>query len=155
MLSIKDIDKLFAKIASDHTMIRSYMMGELSEVDINKLKHDSYPLLAVDVSNAQILVGEIQFTIDILLADFVEGGESQTLDQSSSTLLLFQDVVSELHQMTPGLSGYEFEISHQTRMQLPVNCTAFTARFDNNLTGWGGSLILTASNKNNACDIPN
>ena len=45
----------------------------------------------------------------------------------------------------------ESDVDHDLRIELPVDCEPFTARFDNLLTGWVGTVRLQTSNTLDLC----
>ena len=60
------IDELGA-IALDHHFIRSFKEGEMSEVDIQKLAGDKYPICYADISGASIDRGIMTYSLNILV----------------------------------------------------------------------------------------
>ena len=79
------IDELGA-IALDHHFIRSFKEGEMSEVDIQKLAGDKYPICYADISGATIERGVLIYSLDVLVMDMVLPGQTDAQEQYSDTL---------------------------------------------------------------------
>jgi len=140
------IDELGA-IALEHHFIRSFKEGEMSEVDIQKLAGDKYPLCYADISGATIERGVMTYSLDILVMDMVLPGQTDAQEQYSDTLRTLIDIVSNYAQVLSAQS----DVNRDVRIELPVDCEPFTARFDNLLTGWVGTVRLQTSNTLDLC----
>ena len=140
------IDELGA-IALDHHFIRSFKEGEMSEVDIQKLAGDKYPICYADISGATIERGVLIYSLDVLVMDMVLPGQTDPQEQYSDTLRTLIDIVSNYAQVLSALS----DVNRDVRIELPVDCEPFTARFDNLLTGWVGTVRLQTSNTLDLC----
>ena len=57
------------------------------------------------------------------------------------------DIVSQYAQVLSAQS----DVNRDVRIDLPVDCEPFTARFDNLLTGWVGSMRLQTGNELDLC----
>ena len=134
-------------IALDHRFIRSFKQGELSEVDIKKLAGDKYPICHADISSATIERGVLVYTLDILVMDLILPGQTDAQEQYSDTLRTLIDIVSQYAQVLSSQSDVDRDVT----ISLPVDCEPFTARFDNLLTGWAGSMQLVTSNTLDLC----
>ena len=140
------IDELEA-IALDHHFIRSFKEGEMSEVDIQKLAGDKYPICYADISGATIERGVLIYSLDVLVMDMVLPGQTDAQEQYSGTLRTLIDIVSNYAQVLSAQS----DVNRDVRIELPVDCEPFTARFDNLLTGWVGTVRLQTSNTLDLC----
>ena len=140
------IDELGA-IALDHHFIRSFKEGEMSEVDIEKLAGDKYPICYADISGASIDRGIMTYSLDILVMDMVLPGQTDAQEQYSDTLRTLIDIVSNYAQVLSAQS----DVNRDVRIELPVDCEPLTARFDNLLTGWVGTVRLQTSNTLDLC----
>ena len=134
-------------IALDHRFIRSFKQGELSEVDIKKLSGDKYPICHADISSATIERGILVYTLDILVMDLILPGQTDAQEQYSDTLRTLIDIVSQYAQVLSTQSDVDRDVT----IELPVDCESFTARFDNLLTGWVGTVRLVTSNELDLC----
>ena len=134
-------------IALDHRFIRSFKQGELSEVDIKKLSGDKYPICHADISSATIERGVLVYTLDILVMDLILPGQTDAQEQYSDTLRTLIDIVSQYAQVLSTQSDVDRDVT----IELPVDCESFTARFDNLLTGWVGTVRLVTSNELDLC----
>ena len=72
------------------------------------------------------------------------------VDTYSETLQIMQDVINEFHQSLATQSWVDNEVV----LDMPVNLEPFTAKFDNTLTGWSGSINIQVNNANNLCISP-
>ena len=140
------IDEL-GTIALDHHFIRSFKEGEMSEVDIQKLAGDKYPICYADISGATIERGVLIYSLDVLVMDMVLPGQTDAQEQYSDTLRTLIDIVSNYAQV---LSA-ESDVNRDVRIEMPVDCEPFTARFDNLLTGCVGTVRLQTSNTLDLC----
>ena len=134
-------------IALDHRFIRSFKQGELSEVDIKKLSGDKYPICHADISSATIERGVLVYTLDILVMDLILPGQTDAQEQYSDTLRTLIDIVSQYAQVLSTQSDVDRDVT----IELPVDCESFTARFNNLLTGWVGTVRLVTSNELDLC----
>jgi hypothetical protein len=60
------------------------------------------------------------------------------------------DLINQFHQSVSSAS----DVGSDYIIEMPVNCQAFTGRFDNILTGWVASVRLSVPNTNNLCIDP-
>ena len=147
MRTVNQIIDELGTIALDHRFINSFKQGELSEVDIQKLAGDKYPICHVDISAATIERGTLTYTLDVLVMDMVLPGQTDAQEQYSDTLRTLIDIVSNYAQVLSAQS----DVNRDVRIELPVDCEPFTARFDNLLTGWVGTVRLQTSNTLDLC----
>ena len=148
MRTVNQILDELETIALDHRFINSFKQGELSEVDIKKLAGDKYPICHADISSATIERGILVYTLDILVMDLILPGQTDAQEQYSDTLRTLIDIVSQYAQVLSTQSDVDRDVT----IELPVDCEPFTARFDNLLTGWAGTLRLVTSNDLDLCD---
>ena len=72
-----------------------------------------------------------------------EGNENDVL---SDTLQVIGDFISQFkHSTSFG------DTEHDYRMNENVNCTPFTERFDNEVSGWSADISITVSFNASAC----
>tara|TARA_R100000426_G_scaffold14393_1_gene13777 strand:+ start:6357 stop:6848 length:492 start_codon:yes stop_codon:yes gene_type:complete len=160
MVTILEIIKRLEFITDQNPMLRRFEHGVLTELDIKKLGGADYPLLFADISSADIDRGTITYDVDIVVAELTVPGQTNALEQYSNTLRLLQDVVNEFQHARSSTSLLNEETSATNRdysqltIQMPVSCEPFTARFDNNLTGWVATFSVTSDNENNLCESP-
>jgi len=147
MRTVNEILDELETIALAHHFIRSFKQGELSEVDIQKLSGDQYPLCHADISSASIERGILTYQLDIIVADLILPGQTDAQEQYSDTLQTLVDVVTQYAQVLSAQS----DVDRDLRIELPVDCEPFTARFDNLLTGWAGTFQIVTSNTLDLC----
>ena len=147
MRTVNEIIDELGTIALDHYFINSFKEGEMSEVDIQKLAGDKYPICHVDISAATIERGTLTYTLDVLVMDMVLPGQTDVQEQYSDTLRTLIDIVSQYAQVLSAQSDVDRDLT----ISLPMDCEPFTARFDNLLTGWAGSMQLVTSNTLDLC----
>ena len=61
-----------------------------------------------------------------------------------------QDVINEFQHSLYSTSW----VDGQVVLSLPINAEPFTARFDNELTGYSSTINVQVHNKNNLCIVP-
>jgi len=147
MRTVNEIIDELGAIALEHHFIRSFKEGEMSEVDIQKLAGDKYPICYADISGATIERGALIYSLDVLVMDMVLPGQTDAQEQYSDTLRTLIDIVSNYAQVLSAQS----DVNRDVRIELPVDCEPFTARFDNLLTGWVGTVRLQTSNTLDLC----
>lgn len=147
MRTVNQILDELETIALEHHFIRSFKQGELSEVDIQKLAGDKYPLCYADISSATIDRGVLTYQLDIIVAELILPGQTDAQEQYSDTLRTLLDIITQYAQVLSAQS----DVDRDVRIELPVDCEPFTARFDNLLTGWVGSVSLQTSNQLDLC----
>ena len=147
MRTINQIIDELGTVALSHRFIRSFKEGEMSEVDIQKLAGDKYPICYADISGASIERGTMTYSLDILVMDMILPGQTDAQEQYSDTLRTLNDIISQYAQVLSAQS----DVNRDVRIDLPVDCEPFTARFDNLLTGWVGSMRLQTGNELDLC----
>ena len=147
MRTVNQIIDELGTIALDHRFINSFKEGEMSEVDIQKLAGNKYPICYADISGASIDKGILTYSLDILVMDMILPGQTDAQEQYSDTLRTLIDIVSQYAQVLSAQS----DVDRDVRISLPVDCEPFTARFDNLLTGWVGTVQLQTSNTLDLC----
>ena len=98
MRTVNQILDELESIALDHRFIRSFKQGEMSEVDIQKLAGDKYPICHADISGASIERGVLVYQLDILVMDMILPGQTDAQEQYSDTLRTLIDIVSNYAQ---------------------------------------------------------
>ena len=147
MRTINQIIDELGSVALSHRFIRSFKEGEMSEVDIQKLAGDKYPICYADISGESIERGTMTYSLDILVMDMILPGQTDAQEQYSDTLRTLNDIISQYAQVLSAQSDVDRDVT----ISLPVDCEPFTARFDNLLTGWVGTVQLVTSNELDLC----
>ena len=98
----------------------------------------SFTLYVMDMINDQVL------------GDSPNNQRVGRVDTYSETLQIMQDVINEFQHSLYSTSW----VDGQVVLNLPINAEPFTARFDNELTGWTANLGVQVHNKNNLCIVP-
>ena len=150
MKTVKELLDILETVSLSNYFIRSFKSGEMSEVDLNKLGATDYPLCFADIGEASIERGALIYSLDILVADIEKSGETQHSQATSDTLQTLHDLINQFHQSVSSAS----DVGSDYIIEMPVNCQAFTGRFDNILTGWVASVRLSVPNTNNLCINP-
>ena len=151
MKSYIQIVNLLETIATDHEMLQHFAAGPLDKVDIEKLSQTQYPFLYAEVMGVTIDNGVLTYDIELLVADMILpdlGNRNQTY---SDTIQILHDV---LNQFIQALANTNTTVDDDYKFELPATCTPFTARFDNELTGWSGQFSIEVSNRNDLCIAP-
>jgi len=164
MITFRNVVGYLETIATKHLVIKSFHLGMMDEVDINKLGADSYPILYAEPGQAVIEQGVLTYNFTIYAMDMIneEVGSENTytiapnkqrigrVDSYSETLELIQDVLNEFKHSLVTASWVDGEVV----LNLPVTADPFTARFNNLLTGWSANLSVQVNNTNNLCIVP-
>lgn len=151
MQTVKDIDIAFRKIVDEHQTIQTFYTNTTQELDIDHITIDKYPLLYAGCSGAQINGGYVEFRYEVIVGDLVV--EEQTADLVevySETLLLMQDVIAKFELALSAEANNT--VSHEWSFELPVDCTPYTSKFSNLLTGWSGNFTIRIPNVVDLCD---
>jgi len=158
MITFRNAVGFLETIASKHFMINSFHSGFLDEVDINKLGATDYVILYAEPGTATVDKGVMTYSFNIYILDMIndEVGDAPNnerlgrTDTLSENLQILQDVINEFHRSLYSTSWVDGEVV----LELPISCEPFTARFDNQLTGWTATLSMQVDNKNNLCIVP-
>ena len=159
MITFRNVVGYLETIAEKHYEINSFHSGELDEVDINKLGATDYVILYAEPGTVVVDKGVLSYSFTLYVMDMVNDqvlGDSPNnqrvgrVDTYSETLQIMQDVINEFHQNLYSTSW----VDDQIVLDLPINAEPFTARFDNELTGWTATINVQVHNKNNLCIVP-
>ena len=150
MINYNNIISKFNTIATNHLQINSFQNGTLDEVSINKLSQTDYVFLYVELENVVIDNGVMQYVVNVLVCDLLQGDNANRNDVYSNTLQILNDVIAEFIQSASSTSS----VGSETIIQLPISCEPFTARFENELTGFNATLNIEVNDKNNLCIAP-
>ena len=159
MITFRNVVGYLETIAEKHHEINSFHSGELDEVDINKLGATDYVILYAEPGTVIVDRGVLTYSFTLYVMDMVndqELGDSPNnqrvgrVDTYSETLQIMQDVINEFQHSLYSTSWVDGEVV----LNLPINAEPFTARFDNELTGWTANLGVQVHNKNNLCIVP-
>tara|TARA_R100001198_G_C5143967_1_gene156498 strand:- start:58 stop:606 length:549 start_codon:yes stop_codon:yes gene_type:complete len=177
MVTFRQLVNIFDVIANEHKEINGFHSGFMDEVDIQKLGLDNYPILHVEPSTATIDTGTLTYNFNLYLITMIneQMQKSRTTnttqspflrmgrtDTFSNSLLILQDVISDfkqnLHLQSADPQKYTSWTSakggSEIILQLPITTEPFTAKFDNELTGWSTTLTLLTNNTNDRCIAP-
>jgi hypothetical protein len=75
------------------------------------------------------------------------------VDAYDSTLLALKDICVAILLRQSGTSVTSL-LNNRIDLQLPLDCVPFTARFENDLTGWQSTISITADSDNDLCEAP-
>jgi len=177
MRTFRQIIDTFDTLANKHYEINSFHSGFLDEVDINKMGLEDYPILYVEPATSTIDTGTLVYTFNVFVMDMIsnELGDTETtrgtnqkdvrlgrLDSFSELLQVLHDIINDFKQnlhlsnpATPKYTSWTGDLGGtEIILQTPINIEPFTARFDNELTGWNATINLQVDNTNNRCDAP-
>lgn len=149
MKTYNEIVSALQTVATDHLQINSFHAGPLDEVDIGKIEQRFYPFLYCELLDAEIDRGALTYGVEVFVADMILPDLSDRNEVYSDTLQMLHDVLDKFtqNQAKTG-AGEGFKVN------LPITANPFTARFDNELTGWSARIDIEVSNKNDLCLAP-
>lgn len=167
MITFRNVVGYLETIAEKHYEINSFHSGFLDEVDINKLGAEDYIILYAEPGSTTIDTGVLTYSFTIYVMDMItnavalpeDGNESGyvgdkqrvgRIDTYSETLQIIQDVINEFKQNLYSTSW----VDNQIVLEVPITAEPFTARFDNELTGWSADITVEVNNTNNLCIVP-
>jgi len=151
MQTIQDINNVFQAIVDTHAQLKSFHTYTIDTLDMEKLNVDDYPLLYAQCTGATMQGGDTIFTYEVIVGDLVIAKQQEVMTQVyTETYLILQDVVSQFVFNVNQAS----EVSNTWSFELPLNCTPFTARFDNLLTGWSTQFEIKLPTPLNLCIAP-
>ena len=151
MQTIQDINNALQEIVNTHKTLKSFHTSTIDTLDMEKLNVTDYPLLYGQCTGATMEGGATVFAYEIIVGDLVIEKQQEIITQiCTETYLLLQDVASQfVFNVNQGS-----EISNAWSFELPLNCTPFTARFDNLLTGWSTQFEIKLPTPLNLCIAP-
>ena len=159
MITFRKVVGFLETIADKHYEINSFHSGLLDEVDINKLGATDYVILYAEPGDATIDTGVMTYSFTIYVMDLINDqvlGDSPNnqrttrVDAYSETLQILHDVLNEFKHAMYSTSWVDDEIVLDT----PISCEPFTAKFDNELTGWSADVSVQVNNPNSLCIVP-
>jgi hypothetical protein len=151
MQTIQDINNALQNIVDNHDQLKSFHTYTIDTLDMEKLNVTDYPLLYGQCTGAIMEGGATVFTFEIIVGDLVIEKQQEVMTEVyTETYLILQDVVSQFVFNVSQSS----EISNTWSFELPLNCTPFTARFDNLLTGWSTQFDIKLPTPLNLCIAP-
>lgn len=172
MTNYDSLISIFKETSTRVSGVRSFITGQLDEVDIKKLGADAYPLVYLEPVTTVIDQGSITYTFTLYIMEQtpndIEEPESQVLGQSNKYQIrearnnsysnLLQTLRSYINIFKQNLSSQPLAILVEAGwvpddmvLQLPITCEPFTMRFNNILTGWNADLVLEFNNTNDFC----
>ena len=159
MITFRNVVGFLETIAEKHFEINSFHSGGMSEVDINKLGATDYVILYAEPGSATINTGVMTYSFTIYVMDLTNDqilGDSPNneritrTDTYSETLQIMQDVINEFKHAMYSTSWVDNEVVLET----PITVEPFTAKFENELTGWSADITIEVNNTNNLCIVP-
>ena len=159
MITFRNVVGFLETIADKHYEINSFHSGLLDEVDINKLGATDYVILYAEPGDVTIDTGVMTYSFTIYVMDLINDqvlGDSPNnqrttrVDAYSETLQILHDVLNEFKHAMYSTSWVDDEIVLDT----PISCEPFTAKFDNELTGWSADVSVQVNNPNSLCIVP-
>ena len=150
MYTVKDIDAVFRNIASEHKQLKAYYTNSQSEIDINKISVNQYPLLFSNCTGVSVSQGVSVYSWEVVVADLVIEPQTETIvNVYEETYLIYQDIIAlfELDQSNvfPNAGNQAWGID------TPIRMTPFTSQYDNLLTGWSATFEIQVPNALNLC----
>ncbi len=151
MQTIQDINNALQTIVDNHDQLKSFHTYTIDTLDMEKLNVTDYPLLYGQCTGGTMEGVATVFTFEISVGDLVIEKQQEVMTEVyTETYLILQDVVSQFVFNVSQSS----EISNTWSFELPLNCTPFTARFDNLLTGWSTQFDIKLPTPLNLCIAP-
>ena len=142
-VTLHNIIKLYEDIASANSYIQDFTFGDIFEIDLNET---NYALSHLSIESANFSNHELTYTLRLYVMNLVSKDEGNENDVLSDTLQVIGDFISQFkHSTTFGDTENDF------RMNENVNCTPFTERFDNEVSGWSADISITISFNASAC----
>ncbi len=142
-ITLINIIKLYEEIAEANTYIKTFTFGDIFEIDLNDT---AYALSHLSIENANYTQHELSYSFKLYIMDLVSKDESNEEDVLSDTLQVIGDFISQFKHST--LYG---DMENDYRFSENVNCTPFTERFDNEVSGWVADINITVSFNASAC----
>ena len=142
-ITLLNIIKLYEDIASANSYIQNSTFGDIFEIDLNQT---DYALSHLSIESANYTNHELTYTLRLYVMNLVSKDEGNENDVLSDTLQVIGDFISQFkHSTSFG------DTEHDYRMNENVNCTPFTERFDNEVSGWSADISITVSFNASAC----
>ena len=149
MQTVSDIETAFKTFVDRHTQLKQFYTNSVEEMDIDKMDVVLFPFLYAQVENAEIGVGFTELQYRIIVADLVIEQQLPNLDiVYTDTLLIMQDCIASFYNSNQSVVPVQYGIG------MPVQCSPFTASYDNLLTGWDCQMNIRVPNALELCDIP-
>ena len=150
MITFKNVVGYLQTIADNHLELQSFHSGYLDEVDIAKLGAADYTILYAEPGTATINTGVLTYSFTLYVMDLIQDDLSDRNDAFSETLQILQDVINEFKHSLYTTSW----VDGQVVLDVPISAEPFTAKFDNELTGWNATITVQVNNPNNLCISP-
>lgn len=150
MITFKNVVGYLQTIADNHLELQSFHSGYLDEVDIAKLGATDYTILYAEPGTATINTGVLTYSFTLYVMDLIQDDLSDRNDAFSETLQILQDVINEFKHSLYTTSWVDGEVV----LDVPISAEPFTAKFDNELTGWNATITVQVNNPNNLCISP-
>ena len=173
-LSFSYVVEQLKLIQEKHGGINSFICGPIEELDIEKLNSESWPVLYLEPNQIEVDNYTQTFSFEIAVLDkyymnesygireIKEEGEnegsvlytnyfSRLSDMRRRTLndcyMIIKDVIASFIQNNQSISW----INTQVDLELPINLSPISTGYDASLSGWTGTIRITANNKNDLC----
>tara|TARA_R100000458_G_C8264951_1_gene240102 strand:+ start:845 stop:1426 length:582 start_codon:yes stop_codon:yes gene_type:complete len=173
-LSYSYVVNQLKQIQEKHGGLNSFICGPIEELDIEKLNSESWPVLYLEPNQIEVDNYTQTFSFEIAVLDKYymnesygireikkEGEEDGSLlytdffsrlsDMRRTTLndcyMIAKDVIASFIQNNQSISW----INTQVDLELPINLSPISTGYDASLSGWTGTIRITANNKNDLC----
>lgn len=143
-VTLKNIIEFFRETANRNAGIKTFTFGDIWEID---LVETDYALAHLSIESANYSINELEYNFKLYVMDLVSKDESNENDVLSDTLQIIGDFISTLQNDRTIFQNVEWD--YRTKEQ--VNCTPFTERFDNEVSGWVGDFSIVVSFDYSAC----
>ena len=142
MATLKNILNNLENFADRHYQINDYMYSDFSNIST---RNHNYPLMVVDINNANINLQSTKINFKIGIFDIMNQDYSNYLDISSDTLQIGTDLISEFFD---NYLRYNFEMYENS------NSDFKTFVYDDVLAGWIFNIDIEDNRSLNTCNLP-
>ena len=149
MKQFYDITNTIKDTLEAHSQINTVTFGDIFDVDLNK--QTIFPLGHIQVNSATINEPTIVMNISVSCMDIVEESKGDLRDENEPFFGLDneQDILNTQLQVVNDLTQKLFRGQLHTdlyQIEDAPNCTPFTERFENKLTGWTATFDVIVPN---------
>jgi hypothetical protein len=152
-LTYKEIVAFFAQIAYHHEQIKSFGVGDVTQVtmDVNTKQEPEYTRMYVIPEGVEFNQNHLHYNFAVIIADKVEDDLSNLQEAMSDTLAICMDVWTVFWQ------SYTYEYGNFSKIIVgdwEPDTHPFTERFESTLAGWTMHIKLSAPFDYDRCDLP-
>lgn len=142
-VTLANILTIYDTLSSQSAYIRTATFGDIFEIDLNET---DYALAHLSIEGASYTNHELTYNFKLYVMDLVSKDEGNENNVLADTLQVIGDYISQFkHSTSLG------DMENDYRFNDNVNCTPFTERFDNEVTGWVADISITVSWNASAC----